>query len=176
MTYKSTLIFYHLKLKSASSIKNGWVMFPTRLDELVGQVFKDATILPHPVQPRKAVDLPERIPPQRIGHLGGCIGQVSSPPNSIGPAVQLQVVIKRTNGTGFTCAPTGDYRKSRRYRKHVLDSTPTPPASSTPPDNEFHRLHPLDKRRRLGVKCKPLLGRNTLHLEYSILQLVYLGW
>ncbi|MGA9349647.1 MAG: hypothetical protein WBW48_12710 [Anaerolineae bacterium] len=31
----------------------------------------DATILPHPVHPRKAVDLPERITPQRIGHLGG---------------------------------------------------------------------------------------------------------
>jgi len=29
------------------------------------------SVIPHPVHPRKAVDLPERIPPQRIGHLGG---------------------------------------------------------------------------------------------------------
>jgi hypothetical protein len=28
------------------------------------------SVIPHPVHPRKAVDLPERIPPQRIGHLG----------------------------------------------------------------------------------------------------------
>lgn len=56
------------------------------------------SILPHLVHPRRAVDLPGRITPQRIGHLGG-IGQVFNPPDSIGVAVQLQVVIKRTNGT-----------------------------------------------------------------------------
>jgi len=55
------------------------------------------SVIPHLVHPRKAVDLPERIPPQRIGHLGGCIGQVSNPPNSIGTAVWAQVVIKRNN-------------------------------------------------------------------------------
>jgi hypothetical protein len=36
--------------------------------------------------------------PQRIGHLVG-IGQMFNPPDSIGTAVQPQVVIKRTNGT-----------------------------------------------------------------------------
>lgn len=46
------------------------------------------SVIPHLVHPRKAVDLPERIPPQRIGHLGGCIGQVFNPSNSIGTAVQ----------------------------------------------------------------------------------------
>ena len=55
------------------------------------------SVIPHLVHPRKAVDLPERIPPQRIGHLGGCSEQVSSPRNSIGTAVQPQVVTKRTN-------------------------------------------------------------------------------
>ncbi len=29
------------------------------------------SVIPHLVHPRKAVDLPERMPPQRIGHLGG---------------------------------------------------------------------------------------------------------
>jgi len=44
---------------------------------------------------RKAVDLPERITPQCIGHLGG-VGQVSKPPNSIGTVVQPQVVTNLT--------------------------------------------------------------------------------
>jgi hypothetical protein len=67
------------------------------------------SLIRHLAHPRQAVDLPERIPPQRIGHLGG-IGQVSNPPNSIGTAVQLQVMIKRTNGGvqppgGFAACP-----------------------------------------------------------------------
>jgi hypothetical protein len=45
------------------------------------------SVIPHLVHPRKAVDLPERITPQRIGHLGG-IGQVSNPRNFIGTEVQ----------------------------------------------------------------------------------------
>jgi hypothetical protein len=40
------------------------------------------SVIPHLVHPRKAVDLLEHITPQCIGHLGGCIGQVSNPPNS----------------------------------------------------------------------------------------------
>jgi hypothetical protein len=55
------------------------------------------SVIPRLVHLRKSVDLPERIPPQRIGQLGECSGQVSNPPNSIGTAVQRQVVMKRTH-------------------------------------------------------------------------------
>jgi len=65
------------------------------------------SVIPHPVHPRKAVDLPERIPPSASGIWGGCMGQVSNPPNSIGTAVQPQVVIKRANGLRITCRERG---------------------------------------------------------------------
>ena len=56
------------------------------------------SVIPHLVHPHKAVDLPECIPPSASGIWGGRIGQVSNPPDSIGTAVQPQVVIERTNG------------------------------------------------------------------------------
>ena len=65
------------------------------------------SVIPHLVHPRKAVDLPERIPPSASGIWGGCIGQVSTPPNSIGTAVEPQVVIECTNRMGAE-PPTGE--------------------------------------------------------------------
>jgi len=64
------------------------------------------SVIPHLVHPRKAVDLPERVLPSASGIWGGCIRQVSNPPNSIGTAVQPQVVIKRTNGSRLSGGAT----------------------------------------------------------------------
>ena len=48
--------------------------------------------------PAKLLACLNAYPPSASGIWGGCIGQVSNPPNSIGTALQPQVVIQRTNG------------------------------------------------------------------------------
>ena len=70
--------------------------------------------------PAKLLTCLNASPPAHRASGGGCIGQVSNPRNSIGTAVQPQVVIKRTNGPRFTRAAkcSGAASGAWRVRPH----------------------------------------------------------
>ena len=62
------------------------------------------------------------------------------------------VIIYETFGDSLERPP-----EAKAPPETLIDSAPTPPASSAPPNNQTYRHYTLDKKRRLGVKCKQLL-------------------
>ena len=135
-------------------------MFPTRLDEIVGQVFKDANILPHLVHPRKAVDLPERIPPSASGIWGGCSEQVSNPPNSIGTAVQ------HVTGCGLAPLSPGDTTLQHSQSPGCTGCLLRGPLAVT-----TTRLPPVSRRQLSGHTSDGLGGASFLELSWSVISL-----